>query len=67
MDYNVSKNPLVTVRTIDEAISALLRGYSLHCGTQAVTMEMLQSAKDNNIPLTDILRIMEANDSPYIP
>jgi hypothetical protein len=63
MEFNKSHNPLVQIRTIDDAINALLQGYSVTCSKQAVTMEMLQSAKDNNIPLTDILRIMEANES----
>ncbi len=63
MEFNKSHNPLVQIRTIDDAISALLQGYSVTCGKQAVTMEMLQCTKDNNIPLTDILRIMEANES----
>lgn len=63
MDYNISKNPLVTVRTIDEAMSALLQGYSLQCGTQAVTLEMLQCAKDNKVPLHTVMKIMGTNDN----
>mgnify|MGYP003546084585 CR=1 FL=1 len=60
---NLSNNPLIPIRNIEDARRALVQGYSVTCGTQAVTLEMLKCAEDNKIDLPTAMKIMGTSDS----
>lgn len=57
---NMSNNPMIVIRTIEEARNALLQGYTVTCGTEAITLDMLKCAEDNKIDLATVIKLAQA-------
>jgi hypothetical protein len=59
---NYSDNPMVVIRSIEEARQALLQGYAVSCGSEAVTWEMLDCAEENKLDLEEVIRLAQVKD-----
>lgn len=57
---NIRDNPMIVIRTIEEARNALLQGYSVVCGTESVTLDMIKCAEENKIDLAAVIKLIEA-------